>query len=65
MPFFQSLYEVFMEKTKPSFTENISATAFINSLLSTSHFFLTLHFETNLQVIISIIYINEPDNSDH
>ena len=41
------------------------ATAFINSLLSASHFSLMLHFKTNLQVIIYIIYINKPDNSDH
>ena len=46
---------IFKEKTKPIFTENISATAFINSLLSTSHFSLMLHFKTNLQVIIYII----------
>ena len=57
---------IFKEKTKPIFTENISATAFINnSLLSTSHFSLLLHFKTNLQVIIYIIYIKEPDRSDH
>ena len=39
MLFFQPLYKVFKEKTKPIITENISATAFINSLLPTSHFF--------------------------
>ena len=55
---------MFKEKAKPIFTENISATAFINSLLSTSHFSLMLHYKTNLKVIIYIIYINEPDNSD-
>ena len=36
-----------------------------NSLLSTSHFSLMLHFKTNLQVIIYAIYTNKPDNSDH
>ena len=39
--------------------ENISATAFIDSFLSTTHFSLTIHFKTNLQVIISN---NKPDN---
>ena len=42
---------IFKEKTKVIFTENISATAFINSLLSTSHFSLMLHFKTNLLVV--------------
>ena len=56
---------VFKEKTKAIFIENILATALINSFLSTSRFFLILHFEMILQVIIYIIYINEPDNSDH
>ena len=58
-------YKVFKEKTKTIFTQNISATAFINSLLSTSRFSLMLHFKTNLQVIIYIIDINKPDSSDH
>ena len=44
------------------YIENVSTTVFINSLLSTSHFSLMIHFKTNLQVIISKIYINEPDN---
>ena len=57
-------YKVFKEKTKTIFTQNISATAFINSL-STSRFSLMLHFKTNLQVIIYIIDINKPDSSDH
>ena len=48
--------KVFKEKTKKQkqqiFIENVSATAFINSLLSTSHFSLMIHFKANLQVII-------------
>ena len=58
------IYIFIYTHTKTIFTENILATAFINSLLSTSHLSLILHFETNLRVIIYIIYINEPDNSD-
>ena len=38
------LYKLFKENTKTVFTENISATTLINSLLSTSHFSLMLHF---------------------
>ena len=52
------IYKVFKEKIK----QNISATDFINSLLPTSHFFLMINFKTNLQVIMYIIYINEPLN---
>ena len=59
--------KVFKEKTKKQkqqiFIENVSATAFINSLLSTSHFSLMIHFKTNLQVTMYIIYINQPDNN--
>ena len=40
--------------------ENISATAFINPILSTIHFSLIIHLKTNLRVII---YINEPENT--
>ena len=47
----------FIEKQKPIIIENISATPFINSLSLTSHFSLMIHFKTNLQVIIYIIYI--------
>ena len=39
--------------------ENISATAFINPILSTLHFSLTIHLKTNLR---AIIYINEREN---
>ena len=55
------IYEVFKEKTKQIFIENVSA-AFTNSLLSASHFSLMIHFKTNLQLIIYIIYIHEPLN---
>ena len=48
--------------TKQILIENVSATPFINSLLLTSHFSLMMHFKTNLQVIIYILYINEPLN---
>ena len=58
----QYIYKVFKEKTKQIFIENVSAIAFTNSLLSTSHFSPMIHFKTNLQVIIYIIYINEPLN---
>ena len=48
--------KVFKEKTKPIFTENISATAFINSLLSTSHSSLMLHFKShNLHISMNQI----------
>ena len=57
------IYKAFKGKTKTIFIENISATAFSNSLLSTSHFSFMLHFKTNLQVTIYIIYINEPEFS--
>ena len=62
---YPNISKVFKEKAKPIVTENISATAFINSLLTTSHFSLMLYFKTNSQVIIYKIFINEPDNSDH
>ena len=38
------IYKVFKEKTKTIFIENISATTFFKSLLSASHFSLTLYF---------------------
>ena len=44
----------FQEKEKQIIIESISATAFINSFLSASHFSLMIHFKTNLQVIIDI-----------
>ena len=56
------IYKVFKEKTKQVFIESILTTAFINLLLSTSNFSLTIHFKTNLQVIIYIIYFNEQLN---
>ena len=49
-------------RKKQIFIENVLATAFINSFLSTSNFSLMIHFKTNLHVIIYIIYINEPLN---
>ena len=55
------IYKVFKEKTK-IFIKNVLATAFTKSLLSTSNFSVMIHFKTNLQVIIYIIYINEPLN---
>ena len=56
------IYKLFKEKAKQIFIENFSATAFTNLLLSTSHFSLITHFKTNLQVVIYIIYINQPLN---
>ena len=56
------IYGIYKEKTKQIFIENVSATAFTNSLLLTSHFSLMKHFKTNLKVIIHIFYINEPLN---
>ena len=50
------------KKQKQIIIGNISATAFINTFLSTSHFSLMIHFKTNVQ---SIIYMNEPENSGH
>ena len=46
-----------------NFIESVSATAIINSLISTSNFSLMIQFKTNLQVMIYIIYSNEPDNN--
>ena len=54
---------IYIFKRYSNFIENDSATAFINSLLSTDNFSLMTHFKTNLQVIIYISYINEPDNN--
>ena len=53
---------IFIQGKTKIFIQNVSATAFTNSLLSTSHFSLMTHFKTNIQVIIHIIYINEPLN---
>ena len=41
-------HKILKEKTKQIFIENVSATVFTNSLLSTSHFSLMIHFEINL-----------------
>ena len=39
------IYKLFKGKTETISTENISATAYINSLLSTSHFSLMTHLK--------------------
>ena len=43
----QSYVRYSRKKQNQSLTENISATAFINSLLSTSHSSLMLHFKSH------------------
>ena len=65
--FIQFIYiYIFQEKTKTTFIENISATAFINSFYINKLFFLTYCIlKRVLQVVIYIIYTNEPDNSNH
>ena len=65
--FIQFIYiYIFQEKTKTTFIENISATAFFNSFYINKLFFLTYCIlKRVLQVVIYIIYTNEPDNSNH
>ena len=52
---------IYVYKIYSNFIENVSATTFINSLSSTSNFSLVIHFKMNLQAVIYVIYINEPD----
>ena len=58
------LYGIQGKNKNKTLNFDISATAFINSLLSTNHFSCVTNFKMNVKVIIYIIYINEPYNSD-